>query len=122
MHWLQGKGVPDTYSSRFPFCVRIYLDFIYQYNAGQLCDVSPYDIEEFCMDFLLRKVMVEPPEFTRWPPALRLLYRFLSEKGYLDDPKPIIAGLYAIEPDFIALVKNGREEPGRRGTTLGSAG
>ena len=32
-------------------------------------------------------------------------YRFLSEKRYLDDPEPILQGLYAIEPEFIALVK-----------------
>jgi hypothetical protein len=51
------------------------------------------------------KVMVTPPAYTQWPPALRLFYRFLSEKGYLDDPEPIIAGLPAIEPHFIALVK-----------------
>ena len=53
----------------------------------------------------MRKVMVKPPEYTQWPPALRLFYRFLSEKGYLNNPESIIAGLQAIEPDFIALVK-----------------
>ena len=41
------------------------------------------------MDWLMRKVMVKPPEYTQWPPALRLFYRFLSEKGYLDDPEPM---------------------------------
>jgi hypothetical protein len=62
-------------------------------------------IEEFFMDWLMRKVMVKPPEYTQWPPALRLFYRFLSEKGYLDNLEPILKGLYAIEPAFIALVK-----------------
>ena len=57
------------------------------------------------MDWLLRKVMVKPPEYTQWPPALRLFYRFLFEKEYLADPEPIVAALHAIEPDFIALVK-----------------
>jgi hypothetical protein len=57
------------------------------------------------MDWLMRKVMVKPPKYTQWPPALRLFYRFLYEKGYLDNPEPIIAGLRAIEPEFIALVK-----------------
>jgi hypothetical protein len=59
----------------------------------------------FFLDYLLRKVMAKPPEYTQWPPALRLFYRFLAEKGYLDDPEPLIASLYAIEPDFIAWVK-----------------
>jgi hypothetical protein len=57
------------------------------------------------MDYLLRKVMAQPPEYTQWPPALRLFYRFLADKGYLDDPEPTISDLYAIEPDFIALVQ-----------------
>jgi len=103
--WLQAKGVPETYHEQFPFCVETYLNFIYQYGAGKLWDVSPYAMEEFFMDYLLRKVMVKLPEYTQWPPALRLFYRFLAEKGYLDDPEPTMSSLHAIEPDFIALVQ-----------------
>ncbi len=103
--WLQAKGVPETYHEQFPFCVETYLNFIYQYGAGKLWDVSPYAMEEFFMEYLLRKVMVKPPEYTQWPPALRLFYRFLAEKGYLDDPEPTMSSLHAIEPDFIALVQ-----------------
>lgn len=104
-HWLHAKGVPETYSHHFPFCVETYLSFMYQYDAGEITDVSFQTLEEFFMDYLLRKVMAKPPEYTYWPPALRLFYRFLAEKGYLDDPEPMIERLYAIEPDFIALVK-----------------
>jgi len=104
-HWLRAKGAPDTLSQQFAFCLEPYLSFIYQYDAGSVLDVLPGALEEFFMDWLMRKVMVKPPEYTQWPPALRLFYRFLSEKGYLDDPEPMIAGLYAIEPAFIAMVK-----------------
>ena len=104
-HWLLAKGVPETFSQQFSFCLEPYLNFIYQYDAGNLRDVLPDAIEEFFMDWLMRKVMVKPPEYTQWPPALRLFYRFLSEKGYLDDPEPIMTGLHAIEPEFIAMVK-----------------
>ena len=104
-HWLRAKGVPETLSQQFSFCIEPYLTFIYQYDAGSVLDVLPDAIEEFFMDWLIRKVMVKPPEYTQWPPALRLFYRFLSEKGYLDDPEPLLKGLYAIEPAFIALVK-----------------
>jgi hypothetical protein len=104
-HWLRAKGVPETLSQQFSFCIEPYLTFIYQYDAGSVLDVLPNAMEEFFMDWLIRKVMVKPPEYTQWPPALRLFYRFLSEKGYLDDPEPILQGLYAIEPAFIALVK-----------------
>jgi hypothetical protein len=104
-HWLQEKGVSETLSQQFAFCLDPYLSFIYQYDAGSVLDVLAGPLEEFFMDWLIRKVMVKPPDYTRWPPALRLFYRFLSEKGYLDDPKPIISALYAIEPEFIAMVK-----------------
>jgi hypothetical protein len=104
-HWLLAKGVPETLSQQFSFCLEPYLTFIYQYDAGHVRDVWPAAMEEFFMDWLMRKVMVKPPEYTQWPPALRLFYRFLSEKGYLDDPEPIIAGLQAIEPAFIAMVR-----------------
>jgi hypothetical protein len=105
LYWLQAKGVPETFRDQFSACLEPYLTFIYQYDAGSVLDVLPDAIEEFFMDWLMRKVMVKPPEYTQWPPALRLFYRFLFEKGYLDDPEPILQGLYAIEPAFIALVK-----------------
>jgi len=97
--------VPEPYHGAFPFCVETYLNFIYQYDAGTLREVSLEALAEFFLDYLLRKVMAKPPEYTQWPPALRLFYRFLAEKGYLDAPEPLIASLYAIEPDVIALVK-----------------
>ena len=104
-HWLRAKGVPETVSQQFAFCLEPYLTFLYQYDGGKVQDVWPDALEEFFMDWLMRKVMVKPPEYTQWPPTLRLFYRFLSEKGYLNNPESIIAGLQAIEPDFIALVK-----------------
>ena len=104
-HWLRAKGVPEAGSQQFAFCLEPYLTFLYQYDAGKVQDVWPEAIEEFFMGWLMRKVMVKPPEYTQWPPALRLFYRFLSEKGYLNDPESIIAGLQAIEPAFIAMVK-----------------
>jgi len=104
-HWLLAKGVPETLSQQFAFCLEPYLTFVYQYDAGDVQDVWPDAMAEFFLDWLMRKVMVKLPEYTQWPPALRLFYRFLSEKGYLDDPEPILAGLSTIEPDFIALVQ-----------------
>ena len=105
-HWLRAKGVPETFSQQLSFCIEPYLTFIYQYDAGSVLDVLPDAMEEFFMDWLMRKVMVKPPEYTQWPPALRLFYHFLSEKGYLDDPEPMLKGLYDIEPEFIKLVKS----------------
>jgi len=55
-HWLQAKGVPETYREQFPFCVETYLNCIYQYGAGKLRDVSPYAMEEFGSSPSLRPV------------------------------------------------------------------
>lgn len=105
-NWLKAKGVPQEYCQEFPQCVEVYLMFIYQYGAGDFRKVSPHAIEEFFMDFIMRKVMLKPPEYIPWPPALRLFYTFLFEKGYLDDPGSMINLLDEIEPDFIEFVKN----------------
>lgn len=40
---------------------------IYQYDAGNAQDILPYAIEAFFMDWLMRKVMVKPPEYPQWP-------------------------------------------------------
>jgi insertion element IS1 protein InsB len=71
--------------------------FINRFAYGRAIWISDqliWNITEFFMDWLMRKVMVQPPEYTLWPPALRLFYRFLSEKGYLDhNLEPILQGL-----------------------------
>jgi hypothetical protein len=103
--WLRAKGVSETLSQQFAFCLDPYLTFLFQYDGGNVQDVVPDALEEFFMDWLLRKVMVQPPEYTQWPPTLRLFYRFLADKGYLADPEPIVATVQALEPDFIALVQ-----------------
>jgi hypothetical protein len=105
-HWLTAKGVADDCAEDFPFCVQTYLNFIYQYDAGKLRNVSFSALYEFFMDFLLRKVMAKPSDYVQYPFALKLFYGFLAEKGYLDNPGPVHALFDKIEPDFVALVKD----------------
>jgi hypothetical protein len=50
-HWLQAKGVPEPYSGDFPFCVETYLNFIYQYDASTLREVSLEALAEFFLDY-----------------------------------------------------------------------
>ncbi len=49
--------------------------------------------------------MVDPHEFVNWPPAIKLFYRFLFEKEYLDDPEPFIGILDVMEPLFIKTLR-----------------
>jgi hypothetical protein len=60
---------------------------------------------EFFEDFLLRKMMVEPLEYVYWPPALKLFYRFLHEKGYLDNQEDLIRKIDKLEPYFIEVLR-----------------
>jgi len=66
---------------------------------------DPYWME-FFEDFLIRKMMAEPPEYIFWLPALKLFYRFLHEKGYLNNPDKIIRRIDKIEPYFIDVLKH----------------
>jgi len=49
--------------------------------------------------------MVDPNEYVQWPPAMKLFYTFLYEKGYLEDPEPFIQLVDEIEPHFIDLLR-----------------
>ena len=62
-------------------------------------------MEEFFVDFVLRKVSVEPHEYIEWPPAIRLFYMFLDEIGYLKSPEKIIKFIDQVEPLFIKIIK-----------------
>ena len=54
----------------------------------------------------IRKVMIEPHEYADWPPALKLFYMFLAEKGYIKDPERITEMIDEIEPHFIEILRN----------------
>lgn len=62
---------------------------------------------EFFDDFLFRKVFCEPFEYTYWPPALKLFYRFLGEKGYTSLPETahMTGALDAISPHFLEILQ-----------------
>ena len=107
-NWLTLKGVPEE-AERFSSCLSIFFDFVYGYlhdDVVLLNSVGWQYWKEFFEDYLLRKVMVgEPPEYVDWVPALKLFYGFLHEKGYLDDPVPMVSLIDRIEPDFIDVLR-----------------
>jgi len=105
--WLIAKGLRDD-ARDFSFCLSTYLDFIYGYlhdDVVILKLVPDIYFIEFFEDFLLRKMMVEPNEYVYWPPALKLLYQFLHEKGYLDNHEEIMEKIDKIEPYFMEVLK-----------------
>ena len=105
--WLIDKGL-DKFKDDFPYCIEIFLNFIYTYHHDEYADlksVSVYLLQEFFTDHLFRKVLVEPFEYVHWIPALKLFYRFLFEKEYLKDPKTVIRLLNLIEPHFMKILR-----------------
>lgn len=105
--WLIAKGLEDDVQD-LSSCPHIYFDFIYGYmhdDIVTLKSMSDVYFIEFFEDFLLRKMMAEPNEYIYWPPALKLFYQFLHEKGYLDNPQKIIKKIDKVEPYFIDVLK-----------------
>lgn len=105
--WLIAKKAV-TYSEDFGYCIFIYWDFIYGYmHDGPviLKNVLPPYLEEFFMDYVLRKVLVEPSEYVYWPAAVKLFYLFLGEIGYLDNPEIFIQIIDEMEPEFVEVLR-----------------
>jgi len=105
--WLIAKELKED-AQNFSSCLHIYFDFIYGYMHDDILtlkSVSDIYFLEFFEDFLLRKMMAEPNEYIYWPPALKLFYQFLHEKGYLNHPKKIIKKIDKVEPYFIDILK-----------------
>ncbi|GAK57046.1 hypothetical protein U27_04010 [Candidatus Vecturithrix granuli] len=103
--WLIAKGSPAKQCREFPFCIEIFLNFVYRYTARTLCSVEYLDLEDFFTDHVLRKVVIQPNDYVYWPPALRLFYQFLHEKGYLDNSQHFIKMFHEIEPEFLDILK-----------------
>ena len=106
--WLIAKGL-NKHAEELADCPYILFDFVYGYMHEDeivLKTVTERYWLEFFEDFIIRKMMVAPPEYVLWPPALKLFYRFLHEKGYLDDPDKIIGQIDKIEPYFIKVLKH----------------
>ena len=105
--WLTEKGLKDDLQD-FSFCLPTFLDFIYAYGHDEIVvlkSIPSMYFVEFFEDFLLRKMMLEPNEYTYWPPALKLFYEFLYEKGYVDNAEETMSEIRRIEPDFIEVLK-----------------
>lgn len=106
-NWLTLKDVSEE-AERFASCLSIFFDFVYGYmheDTVLLNSVMSRYFKEFFEDYLLRKMMVEPHEYIDWPPALKLFYKFLNEKGYIEDPVPLVSLISKVEPDFIYILR-----------------
>jgi hypothetical protein len=107
--WLTAKGFEDD-PEEYVHCPEIYLTFLYRYvhdDPVLLKSVPNEYLIEFFEDFLLRKMICEPVEYLYWPPALKLFYQFLNEKGYLpvNETARFLGGLDALEKHFLEILR-----------------
>lgn len=106
--WLKDKGLHDEFVMDFPFNVGLFLTFVYRYIHDEIVLLKSVPEEyfaEFYLDFVLRKVIAKPHELVLYMPSLKLFYKFLFEKQYLDDPEPFIRVLDNLEPVFMKILR-----------------
>ncbi|GAK49344.1 hypothetical protein U14_00566 [Candidatus Moduliflexus flocculans] len=104
--WLKAKGVQEEYNNAFPYCIEIFLNFVYRHNAGTLEILQYHELEDFLLYHLVREVEIRPEDYVLWLPAIRFFYRFLGEKGYMREPQPMIQMVNAIESNFLKFLEN----------------
>ncbi|MBF0550913.1 MAG: hypothetical protein HQK60_10295 [Deltaproteobacteria bacterium] len=107
--WMEEAGLSEFYQE-FNFYADMFIEFIYQHEHPEMTvlkSVSLIHLKEFLSNFVFRHVMIEPEEYVNIPPALKLFYRFLYEKGYLDDNQAnsLIKHIGDLEPGFVDALR-----------------
>jgi hypothetical protein len=105
--WLIAKGVEESREELVWF-PELLSDFVYGYlheDAFVLKSIPPGYLAVFFSDFVLRKVVIEPHLYAYIPASIKLFYKFLWEKKYLDNPAPVISVIDEIEPHFIEILR-----------------
>ena len=105
--WLIAKGVEESRQELVWFPETL-CNFVYGYlheDAFVLKSIPPGYLAVFFSDFVLRKVVIEPHLYTYIPASLKLFYKFLSEKKYLDNPVPVMTVIDEIEPHLIEILR-----------------
>lgn len=106
--WLSMKGVSQECSA-MAACSDVYLTFIYGVKHDKpltLKRALGQTLVAFMFHYLLRNRSTKPYECALYPSAIRWLYLFLQEKGYLIPSAEIIVALIdKIEPCFLYLLR-----------------
>lgn len=104
--WLTAKDVDEDLANEFTFRAEFFINFIYNYGSADILQNTDYScLDEFFYDFVLRKIMLDPWEHVEWVPALRLLFTFLAEKGYVEEAEPFVKAIDSFEEPFLSLLR-----------------
>lgn len=105
--WLMDRGFPEEFHG-LAGCLHIYFDFVYGYMHDHVVTMKTITLNyltEFFEDFLIRKVYGDPQEYVEWPPAIKLFYLFLKDKGYMKDTTSMTSMINALELRFMEILK-----------------
>ncbi len=105
--WLVAKGAGESCENLVWFPETL-CNFVYGYlheDVFLLKSIPQGYLDLFFTDFVLRKVVIEPHLYTYIPASVKLFYKFLGEKNYLDNPAPVMAVIDLIEPHFIEILR-----------------
>lgn len=105
--WMEDKGVKKLVQD-MAFNIDFFLKFIYTYRHEEeftLRFLPALALNEFFGDFLIRKMLVKPHEYTYYIPSIKLFYEFLADKNYINDSQTYIAQLDEIEPQFMKILR-----------------
>lgn len=112
--WLAQNGFEGNRSLIVSFS-EAYLSFVYGVGREApitLKNVSSELLSEFMVRFLTRNTSMSAGEVAACPSAMRLMYLFLLEKGYLTDSvRIIIESISNLEPCFLYLLGDRYGEP-----------
>lgn len=109
--WLVDIGVEENLVGEFASSLNLYMTFVYAYMHDDvilLKNISFEYFEEFFLDYLIRKLIVDNPnEYVIYPPAIGLFYMFLYDKQYVDnnESEMIAVSIKAVEPYFIEVLQ-----------------
>lgn len=105
--WLADRGFPAE-NHGLSGCLHIYFDFVYGYmhdHVVTLRTITLNYLTELFEDFLIRKVYGDPREYVEWPPAIKLFYLFLKDKGYMESIDSITSMINAMELRLMSVLK-----------------
>ena len=106
--WLVDRGFPEEFHG-LSGCIHNYFDFVYGYMHDHVVTLKTITLNyltEYFEDFLIRKVYApDPQEYVEWPPAIKLFYLFLKDKGYMKDAASITSMVNAMELNLMRVLK-----------------
>lgn len=105
--WLPAKGL-EEFADDFHFYAGTYFEFVYECDHGKVVtleSVPVSSLEKFFSDFVLRKALTQPTKYPTCPAAVMFLYKFLEDKGYIRNAKPMIRKVGELEPIFFMFLK-----------------